>query len=110
MIMKLFVLLWVLFIGVAMSLKDQDLVLEKRVRQLENENLVLRQKLSMYENSDKFSSFLQTDQVPPMVAGKYGMGPRTLATAMGLPPAGMDCCPCLANEEDYRVYPQDGVA
>lgn len=35
----------------------------------------------------------------------YASGTRALTASMGLPPYGMDCCPCLANEEDYRVYP-----
>lgn len=35
----------------------------------------------------------------------YASGTRQLTASMGLPPYGMDCCPCLANEEDYRVYP-----
>ena len=35
----------------------------------------------------------------------YGEGTRALTVSMGLPVYGMDCCPCLANEEDYRVYP-----
>ena len=35
----------------------------------------------------------------------YGEGTRALTVSMGLPPYGMDCCPCLANEEDWRVYP-----
>ena len=35
----------------------------------------------------------------------YGSGTRQMAASMGLPPYGMDCCPCLANEEDWRVYP-----
>ena len=40
--------------------------------------------------------------VPPI---SYGSGTRQMAASMGLPPYGMDCCPCLSNEEDYRVYP-----
>ena len=40
--------------------------------------------------------------VPPI---SYGSGTRQMAASMGLPPYGMDCCPCLANEEDWRVYP-----
>ena len=24
---------------------------------------------------------------------------------MGLAPYGQDCCPCVAHEQDYRVYP-----
>lgn len=36
---------------------------------------------------------------PQMIQGKLAMANQ------GLPPYGMDCCPCLANEEDYRIYP-----
>ena len=42
-------------------------------------------------------------EAPPPIS--YGSGTRQLAASMGLPPYGMDCCPCLANEEDWRVYP-----
>ena len=30
---------------------------------------------------------------------------RMAYSVMGTPPYGMDCCPCLSNEEDYRVSP-----
>ena len=36
----------------------------------------------------------------------YASGTRRLTGTMGLPPSGMDCCPCQMNAEDYRVYPQ----
>jgi hypothetical protein len=51
------------------------------------------------------TSFLQ--QYPGSFPGMspYGAGTRMLTASMGLAPYGMDCCPCLGNEEDYRVYP-----
>ena len=42
-------------------------------------------------------------EAPPPIS--YGSGTRQLTASMGLAPYGMDCCPCLANEEDWRVYP-----
>ena len=39
----------------------------------------------------------------------YASGTRRLTGTMGLPPSGMDCCPCQMNAEDYRVYPQLNV-
>ena len=33
---------------------------------------------------------------------------RMAYSLMGTPPYGMDCCACLSNEEDYRVYPSEG--
>lgn len=46
-------------------------------------------------------------QYPGMFPGMspYAAGTRMMTASMGLPPYGMDCCPCLGNEEDYRVYP-----
>jgi len=35
----------------------------------------------------------------------YAKQTRQITATLGLPPYGQDCCPCLANEEDYRVYP-----
>lgn len=72
--------------------------------------------------------FLELEAVPQAGFSPYGLGTRTLTYAaarpslppplgsrlslflrrrgsMGLAPYGQDCCPCLANEEDYRVYP-----
>lgn len=55
-------------------------------------------------------AFLQTSQPPGAYAGIVdpgGIQGRMAMATQGLPPYGMDCCPCLANEEDYRVYPPD---
>jgi hypothetical protein len=49
-------------------------------------------------------SFLQT--APQFGFTPYGAGTRQMTNTMGLNPAGIDCCPCLGNEEDYRVYPR----
>merc|ERR1711988_2080914 len=61
------------------------------------------------ESSDaKSPSFLQLAQPPGAYAGIVdpgGIQGRMAMATQGLPPYGMDCCPCLANEEDYRVYP-----
>ena len=38
----------------------------------------------------------------------YAKQTRQITATLGLPPYGQDCCPCLANEEDYRVYPSEG--
>ena len=54
------------------------------------------------------ASFLQGK--PQLGFSPYGAGTRQMTNTMGLAPAGIDCCPCMGNEEDYRVYPWNGIA
>ena len=54
------------------------------------------------------ASFLQAK--PQLGFSPYGAGTRMMTNTMGLAPAGIDCCPCIGNEEDYRVYPWHGIA
>ena len=46
---------------------------------------------------------LEATSVGPSGAG--AVQTRQITATLGLPPYGQDCCPCLANEEDYRVQP-----
>jgi hypothetical protein len=60
------------------------------------------------ERGARAASFLELEQTPGHWAGMVNPNAaanRMASAVMGTPPYGMDCCPCLANEEDYRVYP-----
>ena len=57
---------------------------------------------------DGAASFLEAK--PQLGFSPYGAGTRQMTNTMGLAPAGIDCCPCIGNEEDYRVYPWHGMA